>query len=209
MTTPLLVLAFFSIFVGWTVWIGLPVGRPPVLEQMIAYGEPAGVINSHGAHWPAVGCSLLIAIVGIGLGLLYYAPRDLPYFVQARLSPERAAERFGGLYRLFKNKWYFDDIYWAIFVRPCLRFARFCAQIDKFLIDGLVNGSAYVTERLSHLDGLFDKFGVDGVVNILGEMVYVAGDRSRGIQTGRLRNYLMFLALALVGLFAGVFAWIG
>ena len=84
----------------------------------------------------------------------------------------------------------------------------FCGQIDKVLIDGLVNGSAYVTERLSHWDGVFDKLGVDGLVNLLGQMVYVAGDRSRAIQTGKLRNYLMFLAVALVGLFAGVFAWI-
>ena len=34
------------------------------------------------------------------------------------------------------------------------------------------------------------------------------GDGGRSIQTGRLRNYLMFLTVALVGLFAGVFAWV-
>ena len=67
---------------------------------------------------------------------------------------------------------------------------------------------AFLTERLSHFDGVFDKVGVDGLVNLVGQMVYVAGDRSRAIQTGKLRNYLMFLAVALVGLFAGVFVWI-
>jgi len=36
----------------------------------------------------------------------------------------------------------------------------------------------------------------------------VAGDWSRTIQTGKLRNYLMFLAVALVCFFAGVFVWI-
>ena len=40
------------------------------------------------------------------------------------------------------NKWYFDELYWAVFVRPCLAFARLCGRIDKVLIDGLVNGSA-------------------------------------------------------------------
>ena len=49
---------------------------------------------------------------------------------------------------------------------------------------------------------------VDRLVNLTARAVYVAGDRSRSIQTGRLRNYLMFLTVALVGLFAGVFAWI-
>jgi len=179
-----------------------------VLEKLIEYGEPANVIHSDWAHWYALGCSLVIAAAGIALGALYYAPANLPYFTSTRLSPARAAERFPGLYQLFKNKWYFDDIYNALFVRPCLYFARFCDQVDKVLIDGLVNGSAYVTERLSHWDGILDKLGVDGLVNLLGQMVYVAGDRSRAIQTGKLRNYLMFLAVALVGLFAGVFAWI-
>jgi NADH:ubiquinone oxidoreductase subunit 5 (subunit L)/multisubunit Na+/H+ antiporter MnhA subunit len=207
MTWPLIILAVCSIFVGWTSWVGLPVSTP-ALEKMIEYGQPLGVIDSHRTHWYALGCSLVIAALGIGLGALYYAPANLPYFVSTRLSPVRAAEQFQGLYNLFKNKWYFDDIYWAVFVRPCLAFARFCAQVDKVLIDGLVDGSAYVTERLSHWDGIFDKFGVDGLVNVLGQMVYVAGDRSRAIQTGKLRNYLMFLAVALVGLFAGVFAWI-
>jgi NADH:ubiquinone oxidoreductase subunit 5 (subunit L)/multisubunit Na+/H+ antiporter MnhA subunit len=210
MTWPLVILAVCSIVVGWTIWFGIPLVSTPVLEQMIAYGEPSTVIESHWAHGYAFVCSLLIAGTGIVLGLLYYAPPPpgLPYFVNTRLSAARAAERFGLLYSFFVNKWYFDDIYWALFVRPCLAFARFCAQIDKILIDGLVNGSAFVTERLSHWQGILDKFGVDGLVNILGEMVYVAGDRSRLIQTGKLRNYLMFLAVALVGLFAGVFAWI-
>ena len=207
MTWPLIILAVCSIFVGWTIWIGLPVGTP-VLEKMIEYGEPTTVIESHWAHWYALGCSLAIAALGIGLGALYYAPANLPFFVSTRLSPALAAERFSGLYRLFKNKWYFDEIYWAMFVRPCLAFARFCGRVDKFLVDGLVNGMAYLTERLSHLDGIFDKVGVDGLVNLVGQMVYVAGDRSRAIQTGKLRNYLLFLAAGLVAMFFVVFGWV-
>jgi hypothetical protein len=94
-------------------------------------------------------------------------------------------------------------------VRPCLAFARFCGDVDRFLVDGIVNGSAWLVERLSRWDGIFDSVGVDGLVNVVGQMVYTAGDWSRSLQTGKLRNYLMFLAVALVGLFAGVFAWIG
>ncbi len=207
MTWPLIILAVFSIFAGWTIWIGLPVGTP-VLEKMIEYGEPTTVIESEWAHWYALGCSLLMAATGIGLGALYYAPANLPYFVSTRLSPAHAAGQFSGLYRLFKNKWYFDDIYNAVFVRPCLLVARFCGRVDKFVVDGLVNAMAYLTERLSHFDGIFDKVGVDGLVNLVGQIVYVVGDRSRSIQTGKLRNYLMFLALGMVVLFAGIFRWV-
>ena len=45
-------------------------------------------------------------------------------------------------------------------------------------------------------------------MNLIARVVYGLGDWSRGLQTGRIRNYVMFLAVALVGLFVGVFAWI-
>ena len=146
--------------------------------------------------------------VGVGLGLLYYAPKGFPYLVPTRFSAARTAGRLGGLYRFLVHKWYFDELYAAVFVGPCMAFARLCYQIDKVLIDGLVNGSATATALLSRLEGVFDMIAVDRLVNLTGRAVYAAGDRSRWIQTGRLRNYLMFLAVALVGLFAGVFAWI-
>ena len=47
-----------------------------------------------------------------------------------------------------------------------------------------------------------------GLVNWTARGVYFVGDWGRGIQTGRLRNYLMVLTVALIGLFAGVFAWV-
>ncbi len=65
-----------------------------------------------------------------------------------------------------------------------------------------------MTELLSRLEGLFDQIAVDGLVNLTAKGVYAAGDWGRSIQTGRLRNYLMILAVALVGLSVGVFAWI-
>ena len=208
MTVPLVVLAFFSVVVGWTIWAGLPLDQP-ILERMLAFGEPPGLAVPHWTHWPAIGCSLAIVIVGFGLAALYYAHDELPYFPALRLSPDRAARTFRPLYLLFVNKWWFDEAYNILFVRPCLALARFCRNIDKILIDGFLNGSAAAVAAFSRLNGLFDEFGVDGLVNGAADAVYLAGDRSRSIQTGRVRNYLMFLAVALVGLFAGVFAWVG
>jgi NADH:ubiquinone oxidoreductase subunit 5 (subunit L)/multisubunit Na+/H+ antiporter MnhA subunit len=153
--------------------------------------------------------SLLIASTGIGLAFLYYAPADLPHFVPTRWSAERAVQRSPALHRFLVKKWYFDELYNAIFVRPCLTLARGCSRLDKLVVDGLVNAAAFGTEMLSRSQGLFDKIAVDGLVNLSAIAVYAAGDKGRSIQTGRLRNYLMFLAVALVGIFAGVFAWIG
>ncbi len=218
MVGPLVALAFFSVVVGWGVLfyvIPNPLtflwGTPPVLERMLDYGEPYRALNPlvlHHLHNYAFGASLLILFVGVGLGLLYYAPPGFPYFVQSRLKAKHTAERFGGIYRFLVHKWYFDELYGAVLVRPCLAFARLCRQIDQILIDGIVNGSAALTAFLSRLEGIFDMIAVNRLVNLTARAVYVLGDRSRLIQTGRLRNYLMFLTVALVGLFAGVFAWI-
>jgi proton-translocating NADH-quinone oxidoreductase chain L len=210
MTWPLVILAVCSIFAGWTLWyvVPLPFGTPS-LEHLLEYGEPYRATDIQSFHhYAAFTASFLIMLTGIGLGLLYYAPHGFRYFVPTRFSAARTAERFGGVYRFLVHKWYFDELYWAVFVRPCLGIARFCRQIDQVLIDGLVNGSAAATTFLSRLDGVFDMIAVDRLVNLTAKAVYVTGDWSRSIQTGRLRNYLMFLAVALVGLFAGVFAWI-
>jgi NADH:ubiquinone oxidoreductase subunit 5 (subunit L)/multisubunit Na+/H+ antiporter MnhA subunit len=211
MTWPLLILAFCSIFSGWTLALGIPFGPygTPVLEHMIELGEPyrANDIETW-HHLGAMGASALILFVGIGAGLLYYAPKGFPYLVPTRFSAAQTAARMGGIYRFLVHKWYFDELYDAVLVQPCLALTRFCYQIDKVLIDGLIDGSAAATALLSRLEGVFDVIAVDSLVNLTGKVVYTAGDWSRSIQTGRLRNYLLFLALALVGLFAGVFAWI-
>jgi proton-translocating NADH-quinone oxidoreductase chain L len=216
MVWPLLVLAFMSIVVGWGFYYipnpftFLRVGTP-LLEQMLEYGEPYRALDPHllhGLHWYALGGSVLILLIGLALALLFYGPAGFPYFVPTRLNAARTAERFGGVYKFLVHKWYFDELYWAVFVRPCLAFARFCREFDLRFIDGVVNGSAYLTRLLDWVIGRFDVIGVDRLVNLTAEAVYVAGDRGRAIQNGRLRNYLMFLTVALVGLFAGVFLWV-
>jgi proton-translocating NADH-quinone oxidoreductase chain L len=211
MTWPLIILAVCSIFAGWTFWgyvIPLPIGSTPTLEHMLEYGEPYRATDIESMHYYAVASSFLIMFTGIGLGLLYYAPHGFPYLVPTRFSAARAAERFGGIYRFLVHKWYFDELYGAVLVRPCLALTRLCREIDQVLIDGLVNGLASATKLLSRYDGVFDMIAVDRLVNLTAQAVYVVGDWSRSIQTGRLRNYLMFLAAGLVGLFVGVLAWI-
>jgi proton-translocating NADH-quinone oxidoreductase chain L len=207
MTWPLVILAFFSIFSGWTLALGLPFGTP-VLEYILEYGEPYRGIDAHAAHYYALAASLVIMLSGIGLGLLYYAPKGFPYFVPTRFNAAVTADRLKGVYGFLVHKWYFDELYDAVFVKPCLAFAGLCRQIDQVLIDGFVNGSAAAMTLLSRWEGVFDNLAVDRLVNLTGRVVYVVGDWSRTIQTGRLRNYLMFLAVALVGLCVGVFAWI-
>ena len=53
MTRPLLILAFFSIFSGWTLALGLPVVTP-IVERMLEYGEPYRGIDPHAMHYFAL-----------------------------------------------------------------------------------------------------------------------------------------------------------
>jgi NADH:ubiquinone oxidoreductase subunit 5 (subunit L)/multisubunit Na+/H+ antiporter MnhA subunit len=125
-----------------------------------------------------------------------------------RRNPKETAERFPGLHDFLVHKWYFDELYDAALVRPTLALARLASNFDRWIIDGVVNGAASLTGLLSRMEGIFDQIAVDGAVNWTARVVYFVGDWGRSIQTGRLRNYLMFLAVALVGLCAGVFAWV-
>jgi NADH:ubiquinone oxidoreductase subunit 5 (subunit L)/multisubunit Na+/H+ antiporter MnhA subunit len=214
MAWPLLALAVPAVLVGWTWQFGIPIDEP-VLEHMLTYGEPLRGQDLWSMHWLAFAASILIAFVGIGAGVAYYAPplamirrRPVPIPLRRRFRAETAASRFPGLYTFLKHKWYFDELYDATLVRPTLALARGLGVFDKQAVDGVVNSAARLTELLSRLEGVFDRLAVDGLVNLVGQGVYVLGDWGRMIQTGRLRNYLMFLAVALVGIFAGVFAWV-
>jgi proton-translocating NADH-quinone oxidoreductase chain L len=202
MVWPLILLAIPAVFIGWPITLGLPFfGYEPVLEGLLVYGEPIRAVDIGGAKWWAMGGSVLIATSGIAAAAGYYSRWRI-------FNPEVAAKRFGGLYAFLVNKWYFDELYHAVLVRPTLQLARAVGQFDRYVIDGIVNGSAGLTVLVSKMEGFFDRFAVDGLVNLIAGIIYVLGDWGRSIQTGRLRTYLMVLALAVVVLFLGIFAWI-
>jgi NADH-quinone oxidoreductase subunit L len=77
------------------------------------------------------------------------------YFMyqQSKDAPQRLATAFAPLYRFFLNKWYFDELYDAVFVRPAFWFGRlFWKQGDIGIIDRFgPNGSAAVVSFGSKL----------------------------------------------------------
>jgi NADH-quinone oxidoreductase subunit L len=77
--------------------------------------------------------------LGILLAYVFYIARpDLPV---------RLATQFRGLYLFLLNKWYFDELYDAIFVRPALAAGRALWQVgDATLIDGVPNGLAELAQ---------------------------------------------------------------
>ncbi len=79
------------------------------------------------------------------VGLLGIATAYLMYMAFP-LLPMRLATTFRGIYLFLLNKWYFDELYDAIFVQPTFRLARALWQVgDATLIDGVPNGLAELT----------------------------------------------------------------
>jgi NADH-quinone oxidoreductase subunit L len=74
------------------------------------------------------------------LGLLGIATAYVMYIARPEL-PAILATRFGFIYRLLLNKWYVDELYGAIFVRPYRALARAIWHVgDEEILDGIPRG---------------------------------------------------------------------
>jgi len=146
MTLPLMVLAIPSVLIGL---IGKPWANQ--FEAFIhAPGEAVEAVTEFdwSEFYVMAGSSIGIGLIGISIAILMY--------LQHKIDPAAIAEKFPTLYRLSLNKWYFDDIYDAIFVRGLRRLARQIMEVDYRVIDGAVNLTGLVTlvsgEGLKYLE---------------------------------------------------------
>jgi NADH-quinone oxidoreductase subunit L len=81
---------------------------------------------------------LIMGLAGIAVAYVMY--------MAFPLLPMRLATQFRGIYLFLLNKWYFDELYDAIFVQPAIRLSRVLWQTgDATLIDGVPNGLAELT----------------------------------------------------------------
>jgi NADH:ubiquinone oxidoreductase subunit 5 (subunit L)/multisubunit Na+/H+ antiporter MnhA subunit len=151
--------------------------------------------QAHGEifHNTATYVAFATAMGGILLAILFYGIRAL--------SPAEAARQFQPVYVFLKNKWYFDELYNAIFVQPTLFIARRVADFDKKVIDGIIDGSAKVTRVFSLFNDLIDRYLVDGLFNSVANRTFDLAIALRTIQTGNLRQYVMFIVIGTVTLF--------
>jgi NADH-quinone oxidoreductase subunit L len=164
MTVPLMVLAFASIVGGY---LGVPhvLGGANHIHEFLAPvlgggAEPAkahagitllsqawasgGEAAGHSAalEFLMMAVSVIIALIGIGTAYLFY--------VKNPALPKQLAENFGGLYRLVFNKYYIDELYEVLFVKSLKGLGTgLWKGFDDFIIDGTVNGIAYLIGWIS------------------------------------------------------------
>jgi NADH-quinone oxidoreductase subunit L len=225
MTVPLIILAGLSVGAAW----GWPLhdATQSHLEHHIHHSQPAAVVadfghvKEEGESWPEIAAKPLhrserywmhdfhtqTGLLALGLVVLGITFAMLIYRYKV-LDPAEAKEQFPGIYAFLVNKWYFDQIYSVLLVKPAMVVARAFRTFDLKVIDGVLHALARWTLGLSRISGLFDNGFIDYLVNLVGRTAYRMGTLTPGVQTGYLRSYVLFLVLAAIGLFA-VLAYFG
>jgi len=165
MTLPLIVLAVLSLIGGF---VQLPevFGGHDYFNQFLAPVVPAAVHEGAGAA--KAENYLLIGTIA-GLFLIFVIARKL-----------FAVKEFNGSYSGFRkvlaDKWYIDELYDALIVKPLNSLAGF-------------------------LKSVVEKSGIDGIVNGVGKFVNYSSRQLRLLQSGQVGNYILFMVLSIAVLF--------
>tara|TARA_B100001750_G_scaffold188741_2_gene158464 strand:- start:954 stop:3008 length:2055 start_codon:yes stop_codon:yes gene_type:complete len=201
MTFPLVLLAGLSFFIFYTLPYFNPFSDHGWFTELIkatnsvAPGNPTAAQiyeGVHHAHYLAMGLSLGVAALGIGLSYLMY--------MKQKLSPEVWANKMGFLYKLSLNKYYFDENYNRFLYQPFLKLSRAVAYMDWDLYDKyFINGFGRVTNLLSRITGKMDYDGLDQtLVDGVGRSAQGLGKQLKKVQTGRLQNYMLFALIGVI-----------
>ena len=167
MTVPLIILAIPSLVIG--ALVGLPPDAGAIHTflgktiQSELVEKNFGPISESTTLTFAI-LSSIVALVGIGLAYLMYM-RQSP-------NPYRLGDRIHWAWTFLWHKWYFDEIYNAVFVQGTRGLSNALWAFDRYVIDGAVNGIATVIGRSS--------------------------GRLRRVQTGFVANYALVIALGAV-----------
>jgi NADH-quinone oxidoreductase subunit L len=179
MTIPLVLLAIASVFLGMA--LGLPLGASTIsgwLEPVFA--ESTELLHHEEAAFQLAGidgvlilASVTVAVVGIAIAWRLFGVELAGLRLSAR--PERVRElsaKVPFLYRASLNKWWFDDLNHLLFM----------------VIGGRVANGLW----------WFDREVVDGTVNAIGRGTIASGRGLRRVQTGRVQNYALGIAVGLI-----------
>jgi NADH:ubiquinone oxidoreductase subunit 5 (subunit L)/multisubunit Na+/H+ antiporter MnhA subunit len=103
------------------------------------------------------------------------------------------------LYKASYNKYWIDEFYgWAL-TRRTMDLARAVFAFDSKVVDGGVNGSAWLTRLTSKITGGTDKYLVDGLVNAIANfVVQLMSPIVRAAQTGLTANYALVMVIGLL-----------
>ncbi len=152
---------------------------------------------SHAAHFPAIYISSIMVLLGISLAGIVY--------VFKIIDPDKTAQAIRPLYLFSLNKWYWDEIYDATFIKGSIVISKMLSWFDTNIIDGIVNGVALTVKNIAFANNSFDKYVVDGLVNFTAFSVNTTGAVLRKLQTGKVQTYVVMLLAVVFGYFVFYF----
>ncbi len=200
MVAPLLILAFFAVFAGF---VGVPPDFP-VFGWFNDVNPFFEFINKSLLHpipkpefaevWPAVLTSFAVALGGIYLGWRMYIRKPLE-----KGQEDPMVSVLGPLWPLLENKYYIDELYAIVFIRPAQVIGRLTADvIDRGVIDGFLHLIARVATWIGDLAKVFNYWLIDGFGDAIPDGVGAFGRWFRRVQTGSVQQYLLLVALAIL-----------
>jgi NADH-quinone oxidoreductase subunit L len=189
MTTPLVVLSVFAIGYGW---VGIPEHFPllgGLLPNWFHGFVGATLLEEPEALtfniWPLL-TSLVVALGGLTLGWFVY--KDVK---AGQTDP--LEKPLGALYPVLKNKWYFDEFYDYVVVKPMNWVSEvFTPWMDRTVIDGILHSVARLTLFIGFvLRNYFDKPIINELIGDGTAEIFWRGQSIRYFQTGRIQSYLI------------------
>lgn len=170
MTIPLIVLAILSVVGGW---IGIPevlMKNAHSLEHFLApvFEKSAAIAEAH--HLDHSTEYFLMAVsVGLAAVAIFWAV--------ARFSKKPDLPEATGFGKVLANKWYVDELYNSIIVKPLFAFGKL-------------------------LNNFIEKRVIDGLVNFTGRLVNYTSRQVRLVQSGQVGSYVLLMVLSMLIFFA-------
>jgi NADH-quinone oxidoreductase subunit L len=182
---------------------------PHAEEELVGATDTAGPADEHAAgsehqggpehgahdvHHVAHERAMIMSLFAAGLGILL----SWLFYIRRQFHSEAVQAALPGVHRLLEHKYWFDEFYRDYVVANVLRIAKLSAGLDKYVVDGIVNGTGYFTKFVGDVSGHLDRLFVDGLVNAVGDILRGIGSLVSSWQTGRVQNYFLGLVGGLV-----------
>lgn len=169
MTWPLIILAILAAISGF---VGVPavLGGHHELENFLSPIFAVSVKLAHAQHELTHSTEYMLMGVAAGAAILAIL------YAVSRFSKKPDLEEAQGLGRVLHNKWYVDELYDTLFVKPLHALSGF-------------------------LNTVVEKSGIDGIVNGVGKLVNYGGRQLRLIQNGQVGAYILMMVVATLVFF--------
>jgi NADH-quinone oxidoreductase subunit L len=196
------------------------------LMRMTFYGEPRTEVHAHES--PLV-MTLPLVILAAGAVLAGWPRHTFEHWLESTLQSEGVepvtgsvaytlmglaiAAAFAGIYlarhaitgrlqTLLTNRFYIDEIYDALFVKGfAQRGGAALGRFDNQVVDGGVNGTAWLTVVNSNIAIFWDRWVIDGLVRLSSQLVLISSYPTRLLQTGQVQSYALVVLLGFLLVF--------